>query len=275
MPGPYSDLDRPPLSQTGLRRALIRPGSLWSSIDVVAETGSTNADLAAAATAGAAHGTVLVAESQIAGAGRLDRVWIAPPRAGLTFSVLLRPQLPPARWGWLPLLAGLAVADVLTEVGELPARLKWPNDVLLGPARRKTAGILSRADGDALIIGIGLNVSTRVDELPDAATSLAVEGAACEDRDTLLRAILRSIGREYYRLLDADGDADAAGLRARYTARCDTVGSAVRVSLPGGSDLAGTATGVDADGRLLVDADDGEHAVAAGDVTHVRAGGPS
>lgn len=106
----WSDLDRPPLSSTALRRGLVRDGGLWRQVDVVQRTGSTNSDLVARAAEGdLAEGVVLVAEEQSAARGRLDRQWTAPARSGLFFSVLLRPaEIPVARWGWLPLLTGVA-----------------------------------------------------------------------------------------------------------------------------------------------------------------------
>ncbi len=111
-PAPWSDLSRPPLHESALRRALVRPGGLWTSLDVVQETGSTNADLAARAPE-LPEGTVLVAEEQLSGRGRLDRRWSAPARSGIFFSVLLRPTAPVEKWGWLPLLTGVAGADGL------------------------------------------------------------------------------------------------------------------------------------------------------------------
>ncbi|MER7578156.1 hypothetical protein ABTY03_41685, partial [Streptomyces sp. NPDC126514] len=118
----WSDLDRPPLNATALRRALVR-GGLWSSVDVVPATGSTNSDLVALALSGKAEeGAVLVAESQSAGRGRLDRQWTAPARSGLFFSVFLKPgaDVPVERWGWLPLLTGVAVATGLARPGRGP-----------------------------------------------------------------------------------------------------------------------------------------------------------
>ncbi len=142
-----------------LRRAVVRPGGLWRAVEVTAATGSTNADLLDRAAAGAPEGVVLAAEEQRAGRGRLGRVWVSPPRAALTFSLLVRPHaIAPARRGWLPLLAGVAVAAAVRAVAGVDARLKWPNDVLAGPA--KLGGILAEAAGDAVVVGIGLNVST-------------------------------------------------------------------------------------------------------------------
>jgi BirA family biotin operon repressor/biotin-[acetyl-CoA-carboxylase] ligase len=252
---------------------LLRPGGLWSRLDVVDETGSTNADLVAA---GGPDGAVLVAETQRAGRGRLDRTWISPPRAGLTFSVLLRPGpgVPPARWGWLPLLAGVALCGAVRDEAHLSAYLKWPNDLLLGASRRKAAGILAQLTGDAVVLGVGLNVSNDRSELPHPeATSLRLEwppGAAARDRAALLRAVLDRFETEYAGWRNAGGDPVASGLLATYGGLCDTVGRRVRVLLPAGAEIVGVATGVDTEGRLVVATDEGPRAVAAGDIIHLR-----
>jgi len=271
----YSDLDRPPLQATPLRRALIRTGGFWTDLDLRQRTASTNADAATAARAGAAEGLIVVAEEQDAGRGRLDRGWVSPPRAGLTFSVLLRPaEVPVQRWGWLPLLAGVALARAVSRIGEVEAVLKWPNDLLLGPGRGKAAGLLAEVvGGDALVLGIGLNVTTRAGELPRAdATSLAIEGAACTDRDTLLKAVLRDLAGDYEVWRESAGDPDASGLRAAYRESCDTLGRRVQVDLPAQEALIGEAVDVDTDGRLVVDPDGGGRpvSVGAGDVVHAR-----
>ncbi|WP_245620599.1 biotin--[acetyl-CoA-carboxylase] ligase [Cryptosporangium arvum] len=232
----------------------------WRDVQVVERTGSTNADLVAAR--GVPEGTVLVAEAQDAGRGRIGRTWTSPPGAGLTFSVLLRPmEVPRERWGWLPLLAGVACVAALPGVD---ARLKWPNDLLVGPDRKKAAGILAEATGDAVVLGIGLNVTLTADELPPDrpdTTSLALAGAPVLDREVLLAAILDELAARY-----ADWRAGDEDLRAAYRGHCDTLGREVRVSLPAGQTLEGVATDVDAEGRLVV----GTTAVAAGDVVHVR-----
>ncbi|MEU4571909.1 biotin--[acetyl-CoA-carboxylase] ligase [Nonomuraea sp. NPDC023979] len=265
----YSDLDRPPLSEQALNRALLRPGSLWTGVTVVDSTGSTNADLARAARDGAEEGRVLVAEEQTAGRGRLGRAWGAPARAGLTFSILLRPTVPVAAFGWLPLLFGVAAASAVRRLAEVDVRLKWPNDLLIG--ERKLAGVLAERSGDAVVIGMGLNVLLTRDELPvETGTSLVVEEAACLDRDPLLRATLREIDVHYREWTEAGGDADACGLRAAYQASCATIGRRVRVELPGGGALTGLATGVDTAGQLQVDTGAETAAASAGDVVHVR-----
>ncbi len=269
----WRDLDRPPLREAALRRALTGPGSPWRDVRVLARTASTNADVRVAAEAGAGEGLVLVADEQTRGRGRLDRTWSSPPRSGLTFSVLLRPgDVPVAQWSWLPLLAGVAVARAVRRIGEVDATLKWPNDVLVD--RRKLAGILVERAGDAAVVGVGLNVSTRAEELPvPTATSLAVAGAATTDRDPILRAMLRELGEWYAAWRGYQGDVARSGVRAAYLQLCRTVGSAVRVEQPGREPLAGRAVDVDEDGRLVVDDGAQWHRVAAGDVVHAL-GGP-
>jgi BirA family transcriptional regulator, biotin operon repressor / biotin---[acetyl-CoA-carboxylase] ligase len=267
---------RPPLDAAALHAAIVRPGGLWRSVEVTAVTGSTNADLLARAADGEPEGVVLVAEQQSAGRGRLGRAWVAPPRAALTFSALLRPAaVPRARLGWLPLLAGVAVAAAVRAVARVDAQLKWPNDVLAGPG--KLAGILGEASGAAVVVGIGVNVSTGPGELPPpgpgalAATSLYLEGAASLDRTALLAEILAGLERRYQAWGQVFGDSERSGLRAEYTGLCATLGRRVRVELPGGRPLDGLAAGVDADGRLLVSVPpDADLPVAAGDIVHLR-----
>ena len=272
---PWSDLDRPPLRGAALERAVLRPGGLWTSLRVVAETGSTNSDLVAEAARGAAAGTVLVAEEQTAGRGRLERRWSAPARSGIFLSMLLRPDgVPKQRWGWLPLLVGVSAASALSQVSGVEVRLKWPNDLLVGVGgeERKLGGILAELAGDAVVVGIGLNVSLREEELPvPAAGSLLLAGAAVTDRETLLRALLRTFDELYADWAGAAGDPEASGLRVAYAAQCATLGRSVRVELPGDRELLGEAVAVDGDGRLVVrDGAGEERAVGAGDVLHVR-----
>ena len=271
MPSPYADLDRPPLSARALGRALGPDG--WR-LEVLALTRSTNEVVAARARAGEPAGLVVVAEQQTAGRGRLGRTWTSPPRAGLTLSVLLRPELPPERWPWLPLWGGVAVARALREQCGVDAVLKWPNDVLVGG--RKLCGLLAEVPADGtVVLGIGLNVTTRADELPPAtglpATSLQLAGATGTDRDPLLRALLRGLAAWYGGWRESGGDAEMCGLLAAYRRHCATIGRDVRVHLPNGTELAGEVTTVDRDGQLVLRTDDGaEHRVSAGDVLHVR-----
>ncbi|HEX6856138.1 MAG TPA: biotin--[acetyl-CoA-carboxylase] ligase [Streptosporangiaceae bacterium] len=270
-PDPAAVADRVPLSAAALSAALTGPGRLWRDVTVRTETGSTNSDLLAAARAGAPEGTVLAAEVQTAGRGRLDRRWTCPPRAALSFSVLLRPDgVPAVARGWIPLLAGVAVAAGLRAQSGLDARLKWPNDVLVGGA--KIAGILAEQAGDAIVLGTGINVTTRREELPvPHATSVVLAGAT-PDREQLLVAVLGELETWYRRWVAAaaSGAGDPAGLRAEYLRLSATVGQQVRVSMPGGKLITGRAGDVDATGRLVVEAASGPVPVSAGDVVHVR-----
>ncbi|MQS12553.1 biotin--[acetyl-CoA-carboxylase] ligase [Streptomyces kaniharaensis] len=274
-PSPWTDLDRPPLDEEALRRDLVLPGGLWTSLDVVTETGSTNNDLAARARAGAPQGAVLVAEAQSAGRGRLERQWTAPARSGLFLSVLLRPEeVPVERYGWLPILVGVAAASTLSRVAGVEVGLKWPNDlqVEIDGVERKLGGILTELSGGAVVVGLGINVSLRDAELPvPTAASLALAGATVTDRAILLRALLREFADLYADWTATAGDPHASELLPAYVDRCTTLGRQVRVHLPGDRELTGEAVAVDGDGRLVVRTPDGaRRAVGAGDVVHVR-----
>lgn len=265
---PYDDLDRPPLDAGALRAALTGQGRFWTDVVITEQTGSTNADVAEAARNGAPEGTVHATDKQVAGRGRLDRTWESPAGSGIAVSVLLRPdEIPASRWVWLPLLVGLAVDATVRELG-VDCGLKWPNDVLVDG--RKLAGILlervETPQGAAAIIGVGLNVTLRADELPvETATSLQLEGSTETDRTIVLRALLRNLEALYRAWKEADGN-PAAGIRDSYERRCVTIGTRVRVALPNEESLEGEATAIDELGRLVVDG----RAISAGDITHVR-----
>jgi len=265
----WSDLDRPSLDGANLQAALTRDSALWRSLEVVEEIGSTNAALASAAGDDGPEGAVLVAEHQVAGRGRLDRVWTSPPRAGLTVSFLLRPDVPAARRGWLPLLTGVALAEAVGEVTGVRSSLKWPND-LLAVDGLKLAGILAESTGTAVVVGVGLNVNTTTDELPDTGTSLAKVLGTTVDRGPVLLSFLRAVERRYLRWTQVLGDPVSSGLAQDYLGWSSTVGADVAVSLPDGTTLEGTAQAVDWDGRLVVATPSGTVELASGDVTHVR-----
>lgn len=247
---------------------LVVPGGLWTDIRSVAVTGSTNADVMRLARGGAPDGLVIAAGTQTEGRGRQGRGWYSEPGAALMFSLLVRPRSV-AHAGWLPLLAGVATATAVRSVTGVRACLKWPNDVLVGDG--KLAGILAERSGDAVVVGIGLNVAGRLESLPvPTATSLELHGAGDTDRAELLAGILGEFESWYRRWAGAGGDPDASGLRPRYLRLCGTIGKQVNVALPGGRALSGVAEDVDASGRLLVECGTGTVPVAAGDVMHVR-----
>jgi BirA family biotin operon repressor/biotin-[acetyl-CoA-carboxylase] ligase len=281
------------LERKALDVSAVPTDGMWREIELIQRTGSTNADLLARARQGAPEGLVLVAEEQTAGRGRMGRSWVSPPHAALTFSMLLRPAtVPVPRQGWLPLLAGVATVAAIRGTTVADVALKWPNDVLAldrgEPSPRtprggaKLAGILAEVTGDAVVVGIGLNVSTEPDELPPpgpgglAATSLRAQGSRLLDREPLLTGILLAFERRYQAWQRARGK--PTDLRAEYKTLCETLGRQVRVERPGGQVLSGEAVDVDSDGRLVVlvssagaiRAGRASVAVAAGDVVHVR-----
>jgi len=239
-------------------------------IDIVEETGSTNADLLARAGAGEdIDGAVLIAESQTAGRGRHGRRWSTPPGSQIALSAGVGvSDVPSDRWGWLPLLTGIAVVDAVAAVAGISARLKWPNDVLVGTG--KLAGILAEvaAPAPAVVVGLGLNVT----EAPDpAATSLALLGATV-DRSELTEAVLRHLATRIATWRAGKG-ADAA-LATDYRSRSATIGNLVRAILPGDRTVEGVATDIDDVGRLRIDTGHEVRTVSAGDITHLRMANP-
>jgi BirA family biotin operon repressor/biotin-[acetyl-CoA-carboxylase] ligase len=266
--GPVAHED--PLDSARLTAELADGDRLWRAAEVVPATGSTNADLVARAQAGEPAGLVLATDHQVAGRGRLGRTWTAPAGTAIAMSVLLRPARDPAAWTWLPLLAGLAVADSLRAVAGVPAQVKWPNDVLVDGA--KICGVLAErvesASGVACVLGMGINVHQRTDDLPvPTATSLAVlRPGERFVRVELMATVLAALALLYHRW-EAGRDADLA---SEYVARCDTLGRAVRVLDADSSTVDGEAVGVDPQGRLRVRTRTGVEVFAAGDVTHLR-----
>ena len=267
--------DSDPLDADRLRSLLSGPESLWTTVDVVEETGSTNADLAAAARAGAPDGTVLLTGFQTGGRGRLNRTWTAPPGSSIAMSILVRPA-PSSRWTWLPLLAGLAVTESLRRATGVQAMLKWPNDVLVGD--RKICGILAeRVEGPAsvagaqppaCVIGIGVNTDLSEEQLPVPwATSLALVGAETRNKTTIATTVLRAFELLYRQWQES---VDDAALAQAYVSRCATIGRQVRVVLGQDRTVTGRAEAIDADGRLVVATDTGRQTFSAGDVIHLR-----
>ena len=270
---------------------------IGARFEYLEEAGSTNDVLVTAASGPDAPAwpnlSVVVTDSQTSGRGRLGRIWLAPSGKSLAISVLLRPRLasgalPTDRFGWFPLLAGAAMTRAVRAVVEAAAgpaepgeedaprhevTLKWPNDVLIDGY--KVSGILSELlpDLDGLCIGAGLNLALDEHDLPTlTSTSLLLVTGRSPDPDAVLAAYLTELRDLVDGFLAHDADPVRSGLHEAVTALCGTLGSPVRVELPGGHDLVGTAIALDADGRLIVeDQATGEHtAVAAGDVTHLR-----
>ncbi|WP_350347338.1 biotin--[acetyl-CoA-carboxylase] ligase [Agromyces sp. G08B096] len=272
--------------------------------EFVEQATSTNDELRLAVQATDAsawpHGSALVTDDQTAGRGRLGRTWLAPTGKTLAISVVLRGDgpggvaLPVEAYGWLPLIAGVAMTEaVRTAVaaasaapgegeddgtGLLEVTLKWPNDVLI--SGYKVCGILCELlpgpTGErpgAVIVGAGLNLTLDEHDLPTlTSTSLLLATGRRPDADAVLAEYLRRLIALVDELAGAGGDAVASGIADRVAAVCGTLGEEVRVELPGDAELVGTAERIDRDGRLVVrDRENGEpQAVAAGDVTHLR-----
>jgi BirA family biotin operon repressor/biotin-[acetyl-CoA-carboxylase] ligase len=222
-----------------------------------AEVGSTNDEVAARARAGTPEGVVVVADRQAAGRGRRGRTWDAPPASSLLVSVLLRPPAP-----YLAVMAaGLAAVEACRSTAGVHPSLKWPNDLMVD-GRGKLAGILAETAGDhgGVVVGLGLNVDWGDAPLPPGATSLAEAAGGGDGLDRVVLLVA------YLVALEARCRQSAVDLVADYRDACSTIGRRVRVDLPGGESFEGRATGVDDDGRLVVDG----RPVAAGDVVHVR-----
>ena len=257
------------LDREVLYAALVTSGSPWLDVEHHATIGSTNAR---AALLGAPW-HVVVADHQSEGRGRLARTWEAPPGTSVAVSATL--PVPAQGPAWMPLLAGLSVAEAVSSVTGLDTELKWPNDVLLpGDADRKVCGVLCEvvtgAGDGCVVVGVGINVDQEREQLPvESATSLRLAGAANVDRNRLVVAYLSVLVRWYASLTGGD----EIRLYDAYRLRCGTIGHEVVLSRPQGADVLGTAVAVDHDGRLVIEGADGRHAWAAGDVTHVRSAG--
>ena len=276
-----------------------------STLTILQSIESTNTELIARSS-GAVEFSALLTTDQTAGKGRLGRVWVAPSGSGVALSVLLRPKDPSgaplglSQWGWLPLMAGLAMTRAISTVlsspeievqatsapqapgagsaRELPRNIavKWPNDVLIDG--KKVSGILTELlpAGDGLVVGVGVNLFQAESELPTAtSTSLALAG--CDRRgssviDELCSLYLQELRELYRGFCSASGDPDLSGLRAAIRHRCSTLGRPVRVHLPSGDALTGIAVDLDHAGRVRVRSSGSAVivAVAAGDVEHLR-----
>ncbi len=229
--------------------------SLGSPLHRLATTTSTNDEAKRGARAGAPHGATWVAEEQTAGRGRQGRAWVSPRGENLLFSVLLRVDCIPSRLPLVAIVAGLAVRDaVARSAPQADVRIKWPNDVLVGP--KKIAGILVEAITagpriEAVVVGAGINVHTRVfpEDLAERATSVSLVSSEPPDRDAILAHVLEGIDHDLHVAL-------ARGLGI-VRARVDTADALRGKRVRNDSGDAGVASGIDDEGRLLVRRDDG------------------
>jgi BirA family biotin operon repressor/biotin-[acetyl-CoA-carboxylase] ligase len=260
-----------PLSLESIRDRLTTR-TMGAHLIVQNEVDSTNRAAAALASSGAPHGTVVVAETQTQGRGRLGRAWISPPGVNLYFSILLHPRVTPPGMTWLPLFAALAVVRAVAHVSGLVGRLKWPNDVIVDRIHPplKLAGVLAEATAGTVVIGIGVNVNLASDGLPSQlrgiATSILMETGRSVDRGELLARILGEAETLY-----AGAGRSVEKEMSAYREACATVGKGVQVRLVGGKEYEGRAEAIASDGALCLRRPDGELLeIRAGDVVHLR-----
>lgn len=266
-----------PLNAQNIQRAL-STRSFGRTLHVLEEVASTNTQAAALAQDGAPHGTVVVAESQTAGRGRLGRHWHSPSGKNLYCSILLRSmpihEQQPFWLSWIPLTAALAASRAVQVLTNLKPSVKWPNDILIG--NRKLGGILCESSGigtthATVIVGIGLNVNIRRDEFPDElrdiATSLVIEARQPFDRAALLAALLAELETRCESFLAGNhGD-----ILKEYMLRCSTIGRRVRIDLAHGEQMDGTAESIQTDGSLrIIRTDRTTVDIRAGDVIHLH-----
>jgi BirA family biotin operon repressor/biotin-[acetyl-CoA-carboxylase] ligase len=249
--------------------ARLRPGGPWTDVVCLDATDSTNTRAMAMAEDGAPDGTVVVADQQTGGRGRLGRRWVSPPGRNIYVSLLLRPGVPNPEAPRLSLAAGIALAEA-TEAAGVPCSLKWPNDLYLGGL--KAAGILGEMASGAgnvrhVVVGVGVNVNLREDEIPvelrGKATSLRIHAGRTFPRVELLARFLDAFAQRYREFLTGGFPAVHPGWARRDFLR----GRRVLIRFPGG-EAWGTARGVDEEGALLFrrDGSDAVERVHSGEI---------
>jgi len=263
-----AELGNSPLRLDSIQGALATK-RLGTKFHYFEEIDSTNSHARRLAETGAPEGEVVIAERQFEGRGRLGRSWESPPYSNLYFSLLLRPALAPVHAPQMTLMAAVALADTVAAFVVEPPAIKWPNDILL--QGRKVAGILTESSCDAkriefVILGIGVNLNFPRERMPetirDRATSLMEVGGKSFSRENFLRRLIQDLDRCYGILEDFGFDAIAPRWEAYFALR----GRRVRVEMVD-EVISGTATGIDGDGALLLEAEDGVlRRVLAGDV---------
>jgi BirA family biotin operon repressor/biotin-[acetyl-CoA-carboxylase] ligase len=237
------------------------------------EIGSTNDEAFRLGSAGAPEGTALIANSQSTGKGRMQRVWHSPAGSNIYTSIILRPEITPARAPQISILAGVAVADVLESYCPDRIKLKWPNDVLING--KKVCGILSQmktivSEVDFIVLGIGINVNISYNEFPkeicNIATSLAIETGREISRQELIISLYENLAKWYKQLLQ-----DGFGrIKEKWLSISPMIGQTVQVMFQEEA-VSGKAIGLDEDGSLILLAPGNkEFKVSAGDATIVK-----
>lgn len=218
---------------------------------------------------GAANGSVVLAESQIKGRGRLGRGWLSPKYKGIYLSLILRPKILPAACPILTLMSAVSICEAVKEVIDLDVQIKWPNDLLIH--NKKVAGILTEMNAEVdkvnfVVIGIGLNVNNDKKSLIAGATSLKEQQGEEISRVVLLQEILRKIEENYF-LLEAKGEVEIINKWRNFTL---TLGTRVKVDYQH-KHIEGQAIDIDSDGALLIRKDSGFiQKISSGDVTACR-----
>jgi BirA family transcriptional regulator, biotin operon repressor / biotin---[acetyl-CoA-carboxylase] ligase len=248
----------PPLNIQAIQSTLATK-SLGHRIELHTQVGSTNREAVALAQAGVEHGTIVLADAQTEGRGRLSRSWFSPPGINLYCSIILRQAIDSVRlseWlSWLPLITALAAAEAIEAVASGHVVVKWPNDLLM--AERKVGGILcesgtSRQSEPYQVIGIGLNVNGALTDFPpdirDIATTLLYETGCSVDRNRLLSRLLCEIEA----CVEEFGTRGSERVALAYQRRCATVGKVIKAMLTEGKEFVGLAESIGRDGSLRV-----------------------
>lgn len=272
----------PPLSLNTLE-ALISTKWLGRSLFLFDQLESTNTHALALAEKGTPHGTVVIADCQTAGKGRLGREWHSPPHMNLYFSVILTQHLPQSLICWIPLVTGVAMAETIEEITNLRVSLKWPNDLVVGT--KKLGGILCESatkgpESRATIVGVGININCREpsfpQELKEIATSLVLQTGYPIDRQMFIGRLFSKLEFFYDRVWEAD----LSTLHSTYTSRCSTLGRHIQIQLPDKTPIEGIASNIGEEGELNIIPSDSSPAsemkipstisIRAGDVIHLR-----
>ena len=257
----YALLEEPDILTEESIRASLSTRQIGQALRVFSVTDSTNNEAKRQALQGVPHGTVFVAEEQTGGKGRLGRNWVSPPGLGLWFSLLLRPHCTPQQASRMTLLAGLAVCRALQKEIKVDARIKWPNDIVIGS--RKVCGILTEMGAEMeqieyVVIGIGINIHDGCypPELKERAVSLDEATGKTWNRAAVLRAILT----EFEEILQENERCGLQILLSEYRSQCVTLGRTVSCSRPDG-EIRGQAMGITEEGELIIQTENGEKAV--------------
>ena len=267
----YRLLEAPDIVTSDEIKSVLKTGCFGAEVYDYKEVTSTNKLAKIKAAEGAKEGTLLIAETQTAGRGRLGKVWDSPEGTGIWMSIILRPPILPQDVSGITLIAGLAICKGIREITNLPAYIKWPNDVIING--RKVCGILTEMSAEMervnyVIVGIGINVNTKniPQDLQEIATSLSIEGEKKYSRKDIVAATLTSFEKYYKEYLS---DESLSPLLDRYKDLCITLKSKVQII---GKDETYQATPVDIDktGALIVDKKDGKREIITSGEVSVR-----